>query len=161
MNKVTFASVLFAVALIFSSDCYSSSNDVDDAIGHVTTGGIKSEFKTFNDNYQTFQLTSEDAERVANWPENINVSVYFGTWCHDSQREVPKLFRIAEASLNVQFSWIALDRTKSDPQSLAKLAGVKFTPTIVVYNNEHEIGRIIERPKVSLVDDLEKIIFTN
>jgi len=160
MKNITLVALLFTTVLMFSSGCYSSSSETDDAIGHVTTEQIKSEFQTFGDNYQAFQLADEDIERIAQWPESINVKVYFGTWCHDSQREIPKLFRIADASPNVNYSWVALDRTKSDPQSLAKLAGVKFTPTIVVYNNEQEIGRIIERPKVSLVDDLEQIILS-
>jgi hypothetical protein len=35
---------------------------------------------------------------------------------------------------------------------------IKYTPTFIVYQNNQEIGRVIERPKVSLIADINEFI---
>ena len=52
---------------------------------------------------------------------------------------------------------MAPDLNKDDPQNLARSNNIKYTPTFVVYLGDKKIGRIIERPIVSLVDDITKI----
>ena len=159
MNTQKFiTNLVLSAALVLSCNSTRAAHDDEFAIGTVSPLAVIDEYQTFDDAYQAFYLGSDELARVAKWPENIRISVYFGTWCHDSQREVPKLMRIAEASPSVKYSWVALDLNKSDPQQLAKSARVKFTPTIIVYDGEKELGRIIERPKVTLIDDITLLI---
>ena len=78
--------------------------------------------------------------------------VLFGTWCHDSQREIPKLLRILE-DINLKpekISLIGLDYDKNEPLNRGEMLGVKRTPTIIFYKDEIEIGRIEETPKIML-----------
>jgi thiol-disulfide isomerase/thioredoxin len=80
------------------------------------------------------------------------VRVLFGTWCHDSQREIPKLLRMLE-DINLKpekISLIALDYDKNEPLNRGEMLGVKRTPTIIFYKDEIEIGRIEETPKIML-----------
>ena len=78
--------------------------------------------------------------------------VLFGTWCHDSQREIPKLLRMLE-DINLKpekISLIGLDYDKNEPLNRGEMLGVKRTPTIIFYKDEIEIGRIEETPKIML-----------
>ena len=84
----------------------------------------------------------------------------FGTWCHDSEREVPRLLKILDA-LGVgdeRVTLIALDWDKREPRDRARDAGVKFTPTFIFYLDGSEAGRIVERPEVSLEQDIARIV---
>ncbi|MFL2698300.1 MAG: thioredoxin family protein [Gammaproteobacteria bacterium] len=90
---------------------------------------------------------------------DVEVVIMFGTWCHDSKREVPRMIRILE-SIGTSFesiSLIALDMNKNEPESKAKLFNLERTPTFIFFKNGDEIGRIVERPKVSLESDLKEI----
>ena len=84
--------------------------------------------------------------------EGISVKILFGTWCHDSQREVPKLLRLLE-DINMKpemISLIGLDYNKNEPLNRGAMLEVKRTPTIIFYKNGIEIGRIEETPKLAL-----------
>ena len=83
----------------------------------------------------------------------------FGTWCHDSKREVPRMLRILD-SIGMPFekiSLIAVDIRKSEPGGRGKLFNIKRTPTFIFFKEGEEVGRIIERPDVNLESDLKKI----
>ena len=84
--------------------------------------------------------------------DGISIKILFGTWCHDSQREIPKLLRMLE-DINLKpemISLIGLDHQKNEPLNRGKILGVKRTPTIIFYKDETEIGRIEETPKMML-----------
>ena len=120
-----------------------------------------SAYADFNDNYQQFSLSEAEQNLVADWPKDLTVDVYFGTWCHDSVREVPKLIKILSGNKDIKLSLIALDHQKNDPEDLASVNKVKYTPTIIVYRDtdkKQEIGRIIERPKQSLIADINQFL---
>ena len=108
--------------------------------------------------YKAFTLTEDEKAQVASWPVNIHIKAFFGTWCHDSQREVPKLLKIMQQNQEITKTLFALDINKSDPSGTAKLVDVKFTPTFIIYLADIEIGRIIERPNVSLIYDINLMI---
>ncbi len=59
---------------------------------------------------------------------------------------------------NIKVTYIGVDRSKKDPQGLA--AKYEFTriPTFIVLQQGKEIGRIVERPTVSLEKDLAEIV---
>ena len=83
----------------------------------------------------------------------------FGTWCHDSQREVPRLLKTFDLSgLEVpKLTLVAVDRKKTDPLGLAKQYGLRYTPTFILLNDGKELGRVIERPKTGLTQDLKAL----
>lgn len=94
---------------------------------------------------------------------NISIELILGSWCHDSHREVPRFIKILNA-INFQFDQLqmnALDTFKTSPDYDTKGHKIVSVPTVIVYRNEKEIGRIIESPKKSLEKDLLKIISKN
>ena len=92
--------------------------------------------------------------------KDTEVFIFFGIWCHDSQREVPRMLRILH-ELDIpsnQIFLIGLTFKKDEPKNRAKKLKVTNTPTFIVFKNNIEIGRIIERPTMSLEKDLWNIL---
>jgi thiol-disulfide isomerase/thioredoxin len=79
-----------------------------------------------------------------------DVTVYFGTWCGDSRREVSRLFRALDAAaasagtLPFPLRLVAVDEAKQRPEAAVREAGLRYVPTFVVRRDGHEIGRIVE-----------------
>ena len=88
------------------------------------------------------------------------ILLFVGSWCPDCKREVPRLWKIADqAGLpDSTFEIHGLDRTKTDPEGLRAKWDVHFVPTAIVLRGDRELGRIVERPAVTLEDDLLHIL---
>ncbi|WP_247741680.1 thioredoxin family protein [Endozoicomonas sp. G2_1] len=108
-----------------------------------------------------YSISEQEQALVKAWPTELQIDVYFGAWCHDSQREVPRLLKALNGNSNIAINLIALDIKKQEPQGRATQLGVKYTPTFVVSLAGHEIGRIVERPNNSLVGDIDSFIKAN
>ena len=88
--------------------------------------------------------------------EGKDLLVLFGTWCHDSQREVPRLLKLLEQSkveLN-SLTLVAVDYNKQDPQGLAEQFQLKYTPTFIVIDQSKEQHRVVEKPQGTLAEAL-------
>jgi len=87
-----------------------------------------------------------------------HVEVYMGTWCSDSQREVPKFLRIVD-DLHSQFGvelpvkFVAVDRDKQKPADLITGKHIEKVATFIYYRGEEELGRIVERTQSPLFED--------
>jgi thioredoxin 1 len=138
-----------------------NENENDFALGVISESQLLSGFTGFNEKFQAFSISDQEQEIIAQWPKALQIDVYFGTWCHDSEREVPKLLKLLKANKDITSTLIALDYQKEDPQALAKESQIKYTPTIIVYRDKskkEELGRIIERPNKSLIEDINQLL---
>jgi thiol-disulfide isomerase/thioredoxin len=95
--------------------------------------------------------------------KTYNIIVVMGTWCEDSHREVPRLFKILEAVdfPDNKLTMIAVNRKKEAPSGEEGIYNIQKVPTIIVKKYGKEIGRIIESPNTGylerdLVDILKK-----
>ncbi|MCJ8318555.1 MAG: thioredoxin family protein [Colwellia sp.] len=153
--------VSVTIALIMSGifvGCAHTDDSVDYAVGDVNQQELFSQYGSFSTSYQNFEITAGHKKQVKQWPSHLKIEVFFGTWCHDSQREVPRLLKVLQGNNQVDVVLIALDYQKAETQGRAQAAKVKYTPTFVVSLDGKEIGRIIERPKESLVDDISAML---
>lgn len=94
---------------------------------------------------------------------SYNITLVMGTWCEDSHREVPRLFKILEAVgyPENKLTMIAVNRKKEAPNGEEGPLNIQRVPTIIVQKYGKEIGRIIESPSTGylerdLVDILKK-----
>lgn len=126
--------------------------------GDISVQKLLSSYPVFENNYQAYPLDKTEQNIIKQWPNNLSIDVYFGTWCHDSEREVPRLLKIVADHPQISLNLITLDYEKSEPQGRAMANQVKYTPTFVVYQNNQEIGRVIEWPEVSLIADINNFI---
>jgi thiol-disulfide isomerase/thioredoxin len=88
--------------------------------------------------------------------EDITIRMVLGTWCPDSRREVPHFIRVLdEIGFDMErLTIISVDGYKKAPGIDIAEWDVEFVPTMVVYKDAQELGRIIEYPMESLEKDL-------
>jgi thiol-disulfide isomerase/thioredoxin len=118
----------------------------------------------FLDGYKSFQPNQGIIEELSEYfkKEEYQIDVYFGTWCSDSQREVPHLIKILkEAEFNLQnLRLIGVDEDKIVPDvSEAKRKELDITnvPTMIIYKDGKELNRFVEYAQETLEEDLLKI----
>lgn len=93
-----------------------------------------------------------------------HLTIFFGTWCGDSRREVPRLMRLLDVAgwPEDQRRLVAVDRSddwhKRSPDGEEQGYEVYRVPTIVIEQNDQERGRIVEHPVLSLERDLLSIL---
>jgi hypothetical protein len=93
------------------------------------------------------------------------ITIYLGTWCGDSKRELARLWRALDqmgetgGTFPATIELIGVDETKLEPKDLLAGADLEFVPTIVVRRDGKEVGRIVESSphgiEVDLLDLLE------
>lgn len=138
--------------LISTSVCFA-----DDALGAISKQQLIDGYHEFSENYKSYIASEDELQAIDSLPNGVSIKVYFATWCHDSEREVPRLLNVFKQN-NSPIELIALDYDKSEPLGQAKVDKIKYTPTFIVYLNEKEVGRIIESPKVSLAEDIQAML---
>lgn len=95
-------------------------------------------------------------EQLNAMPDNISIKVFFGQWCHDSQRELPRIIELSSQldAEKFNFWYYALNTQKSDPKGLAKAHKIRRTPTMIIYRDGEEVGRILEFPRKNWPADI-------
>ena len=80
--------------------------------------------------------------------KNVKVLMFGGTWCSDTQLELPRFYKVAElcGMQQNQMELIMVDRAKKTKNINTDILGVKNIPAFIFYRQNHEIGRIIEKP---------------
>ncbi len=157
--KVLFTILSSIIALIALSACANNHiNNTPMAIGDIAQQQLMRDHKSFQLSYQAFALSEREVMAIKNWPNNLHVDVYFGSWCHDSQREVPRFLKVVAENSTLSHRLIGLDYNKAEPNGSARKHDIHYTPTFIVYQNNKEVGRIIERPKVSLTADISAML---
>jgi len=96
--------------------------------------------------------------------EGVELTIFFGSWCDDSQREVPRLLKVLDALgfPEARRTLVAVDHVdeayKISPTGEEKGMEIYRLPTIVVSRDDGEVARIIEHPVLSLERDLLAIL---
>jgi thiol-disulfide isomerase/thioredoxin len=127
------------------------------AVGDISIKTLFENHEGFQDNYEEYQPGNLLDPALF---RGVEIYMLFGTWCHDSKREVPRLLSLLN-KLDVpenQINLIGLNFMKNDSQDRGKKFQIKKTPTFVFLRNQKEIGRIVEMPEISLEADLLKIL---
>ena len=125
-------------------------------VGDISQAQLLERHEVFKRNYDAYEVTAG----IDGLPADLKVKILFGTWCHDSEREVPRMLKLLAASgvKEENISLISLDIRKEEPKGRAKALEVRFTPTFVFFSEGAELGRIIERPVVGLTHDLTALV---
>ena len=142
----------------FAYSCASETYPMDPyAVADISIKTLFENHEGFQDNYEEYQPGNLLDPALF---RGVEIYMLFGTWCHDSKREVPRLLSLLN-KLDVpenQINLIGLNFKKNDSQDRGKKFQIKKTPTFVFLRNQKEIGRIVEMPEISLEADLLKIL---
>lgn len=157
MNRIKKVTLFILLGFVLTG-CSHSVGSEPDLVGEISAEQLLAQYPAFQTEYKAYQPSKEELAAVAELQKDTLV-VLFGTWCHDSQREVPRLLKTFDLSgLEVpKLTLVAVDRRKSDPEGLAEQYGLRYTPTFILLNNGKELGRVIERPKTGLTQDLKAL----
>ncbi len=114
----------------------------------------------FESVYDMFEIDSTTADSLRDKLNNVNITIVMGTWCSDSRREVPKLFKILDYLKfpEDKVSILTVGRNMKALGDEAQSLRIEKVPTIIFYRGNSEIGRIVESPQVSLEKDMLKIL---
>ncbi|MBT8244359.1 MAG: thiol reductase thioredoxin [Winogradskyella sp.] len=138
-------------------------------IGKINKIGFQSETYTtwFNTNYKNYKLDLKTIEAIKSHLKEYDIKLFMGTWCGDSKREVPKFYKILDATNYPikQLTAVAVSREpnlyKESPQHEEAGLNIVRVPTFIFFKDGKEVNRIIERPIETLEKDILKIIRDN
>jgi len=166
--------------LIFTLLCYhlnfsqSLNKEITDQgnpflLGEINKKGLTSTNYNawFAKEYDSYQPNQELIQKKSNDLKDYTITLFLGTWCGDSKRQVPRFYKVLEASNYPmqQLTTIAVSRKpgmfKQSPNHEEKGLNIHRVPTFIFYKNGVEINRIVESPVASFEEDIEHILDNN
>ncbi|MDB2702991.1 thioredoxin [Flavobacteriaceae bacterium] len=114
----------------------------------------------YNNEYDLYKTNQSLLTKIKPLLNNKKVTLIMGTWCEDSQREVPGMIKIlTEAGYPTSsMDIIAVDEDKTTPGQLEKVFELFNVPTLIFSENGTEINRIVEFPINGLEQDILAIL---
>jgi hypothetical protein len=175
----TIISYMMAIAIVLTMSCHPklipSKNihtETTDSRGNKMLLGTWQKEKLmqepysvwFNKNYSDYVLDTATCKQIKQKISGQYFVIFMGTWCGDSKREVPRMFKILDFC-GVKSSHIRLTMLnnadsvyKQSPAHEEQGMNIHRVPDLIVLENKKEIGRIVESPVISLEKDLLAII---
>jgi thiol-disulfide isomerase/thioredoxin len=169
MKKLTIIIAVLAFAVYTNAQeinktMIDDKSQMEDLIGLCNRDGLKSDiFKTYYDTeYNAYKTNAIDNGnlKAALANKNITVTIVMGSWCGDSQEQVPRFFKIADAIefAEKNITIYCVDRNKKTEKGEIDNLKITLVPTFIFYKDGKEIGRIVESPKATLEKDMLEII---
>jgi thiol-disulfide isomerase/thioredoxin len=151
---------LFLSLNSYSQVQYEVSKDPQN--GQKTLKGILSrelllsdaEFAWMKNDISWYKPNAECVANLTAVKDTIQLMVFVGTWCEDSQIVFPQLLKMLDqVGFNMKrLTVIGIDRQKTTLGSLTQALGVTKAPTIMVLKGGKEIGRVEEFGKYGIYD---------
>ena len=173
--KTNIFSMLITLTLAFQIHAQQFNQEISNEgempylLGKIDKQGLEGEnYKSwFTTNYDSYQPNSELINTLTTELKNYTITLFLGTWCGDSQQEVPKLYKVLEACdfPMEQLTVIAVSRQadmyKQSPQHEEVGLNIHRVPTVIFYKHGDEVNRIIEHPIKTFEEDILNIITVN
>jgi thiol-disulfide isomerase/thioredoxin len=165
MKKILFVLALCIACSVSAQEKKLAKKDKSgNLIGYVKKSSFldKSYSQWFTRNYDSYKTEKAIISKIKKKIKKCKIKGFLGTWCGDSRREVPKLYKILEeVDFNLDnLEMVSLNRSKRTPDNLQKGYNVVRIPTFIFYKNGKEIGRFVEYSRESLEKDILKILTT-
>lgn len=114
----------------------------------------------FTPDYDRYKVNASLLEQIKPLLNGKKVNLLMGTWCEDSQREVPGMMKILAAAgyaVN-ELEIIAVDEDKRTPSGIEKPFAATYVPALIFYSEGQEMNRIVEFPIGTLEEDIFAIL---
>ena len=142
----------------FSSD--ENNTDIHQSadinrVGPISADELIDGYNKFAEQKASFEPDESDL-RLIKQLQGFDLIVFFGLWCHDSEREVPRLLKLIEQS-EVQLNslqLIALNQKKELTEEHQNSFKVDYTPTFFVMQEGQVLATMVEKPEQSIAKDL-------
>ena len=131
-------------------------------LGKADRTGLKMDAfqEWFNPGYEDYKPNSEVMEKLKPLIKDVEITLFMGTWCTDSHRDVPHLYKILD-ELNFDESKLQVYGTseeKTTPEGYENDKNIIQVPTIIFYKNGKEMNRIVEYSFYTLEQDMLDIL---
>ncbi len=148
---------LFLILAFVTVNGFSQSADI---IGSTSAEQVREEHRIFDIYTKRYQPNAEAIKYLSEIQDSVTIHVLFGTWCHDSKKQIPAFMKTLEEANNpkIKVEYIAVNRKKAEPKAVVERWGLKLTPTFIIVRRNKEFGRIIEEPITSIEGDLVDIL---
>jgi thiol-disulfide isomerase/thioredoxin len=154
--------VMMMPAMMFSQDLNKKVIDprLDKEIlyGYCDRYGLeKGEFgKLFKEYYDIYEPDQSVINQLKQKKEGVEILIILGTWCSDSQEQVPKFFKVLDKmkfnKKSVEMICVSRDKEAGVVETVNY--NIQKIPTFIIYKRGREIGRIVETPYTTLEKDL-------
>lgn len=166
-------SIIFITIIVLFLSCNNNKklnqtitdeNGNIDLIGYCNRDAFKIEpFNYwFDGEYETYLPNDSIISEIKkiNKEKKYTIYIVMASWCSDSQREVPRFYKILD---NIKFgsdkiTLINVDHDKKAENTEVAQLNIEKVPTFIFFENDQEIGRIIESPENTLEMDFLSII---
>lgn len=142
-----------------------STKGIPNLVGPISAKSLqKSPFKGwFQPNYDSSTIDKAHLTQIkALLGEVDSIQIFFGTWCGDSRKEVPKFLKILEDAKFKNYTIIGVNNAfqnyKQSPFGEEQGLNIHRVPTFVFYKAHKELGRIVESPIKSLEEDMIDVL---
>ncbi|MCF8253878.1 MAG: thioredoxin family protein [Bacteroidia bacterium] len=160
INIITILLIFITLASCSTSRTYTLKQSGSDQIinGSVQKAVLmnKNKFPWFNSEYANYIPNEAILGQLKIYVPEIRVLIFAGTWCSDTQRELPRFYKIMAAiGVNeAQMELIMLDQNKKSRYFNVEVLAIENIPTFIFLKNGKEVGRIIEKPNLTLEEDI-------
>lgn len=144
---------------------------LDDAGNPVLVGKCSADallqepfMRWYMNNYDTYVVDTATCFYLAPLLKNKKITIFLGTWCGDSKRQVPAVLKMLDCcnfpkeNLTLIMVSNQADAYKQSPQHEENGRNIIRVPTIIIEDKNKEVGRIVEYPVVSLEKDMLSIL---
>lgn len=139
----------------------------DNVVGEISLEEFKETVHAtwFNRYYKAYQPNEKTVEKLSQLigEREIEVEAYFGTWCPDSRRELPRLIKLLDLSGwdTNQIKLVGVNRSKEIPNASkeeVERIQLKMIPTFIILENGIEINRFVEYAIETMEKDIIRIL---
>jgi len=164
LNKYFIKIGIISSVIVFSScSIFNKNSNSKMILNGISTQAILAGNKNFNwfdEEYSNYVPNQGIINSLKPLKNDIKVLIIAGSWCGDTQRELPRFFKIMNSIgvPNNQIEMIMVDVNKKTAAFNISVIQVSNIPTFIFFKDGKELGRIIEKPIVTLEDDLAKLL---
>jgi len=155
-------SKLLIVLLVIFGSCGVFKNKSMVLNGRTTQATLvnNKSYSWFTEEYNSYKPNQALINQLKPLKEDLKVLVVAGSWCGDTQRELPRFFKIINdigvPEQNIEM--IMVDESKKSSALKISVIQVTNIPTFIFFKDGKEQGRIIEKPKTTIEEDICNIL---
>jgi len=157
MQHSLFRAVVTGAALLISF--VAVSGPISD---EITKEKILATGPEWQERYDKYQPEADMVDALkTKLGADMRIDVYLGLWCPDSRNNVPPFIKIIDRlGTGVPVRYYNEPRKASkEVKYFVEELKVERVPTFIFYKEGKEIGRIIENPKLGMIEDIMEIVF--